>query len=613
MAEPWEVAASGGVDESSPPAKEPWEIAAGTSATPKSAGAGRGFVRPSPPEEKPGFLARAKKEILDVPATGKKLISDLSSTLSESFTPPKELTDEAPKGSQTPWEGLKTLAGGKGLGGVVEGVGAGVAGAAGAIGGGFAGAGRAAGGYLLGGESVDTALQAGADVAEAGKKLTAYEPKTPMGKYTTQVLGAPIAVAKTIGGAEGALYGRLAGNEEAGRAIGEAGGEGAASIAGLLKAKSMAKAADRGPARVLPQHDAAIKEAMDAGYKGMPEGQTMLSLAKEPELKNKITLENQKTSDRLMRKHGGFATDDVINADTIAAAEAPHNAVYQELRDIKGYHTIDKKVIDAVNDLSKKDRRIQQYSPEWQIDPELSRLQGTITKMKTAPPDVLLDMMKKLRSEARHDLSRKNMIGESQVDLAHARLKAASAIQDMMDRQLTQAAKRRPDISPDIIPRLQAAREALAKIADVERYTNLETGKVNASKILTDFKNGKKMSGELLTIAKAARSMKGNVVRSTEGMIPAAEIKMSDTARAGFSMGAAALKGHGAIKTAGVLGAMTGPVARKIAASDTYQKHFVKPSDRPTAKGKAQAATGALTMGAAQNTPWRPQDEGPDR
>lgn len=601
---PWEIptAESETLEE-----KAPWEIKMGA----REAGAGRGFV--NPPRVQPEGLG-LKERFIEQLGSLRGRRNRVLANLVEDVTPPKELTELNPKGSKTPLEGMQTALGGSGLGGLVEGgltaAGAAamqpVAGWAGVL---------SAGSALLHGKGPDEAAQSGADTVKSWQNMVP-QASTPMGKYASRVAGAipnaAISGAREVGGA----IGKVAGDENVGEAVGGAGAEAATSIMGpaaMLRARRIAANA---PPKTLPQAQAAIKEAMDAGYKAMPnsvEGatgaKTLTALAKKPELRSTITLDNQKVSDRLIRRHAGLEEDAPVNADTIAAAETPHNKVYEELRNIKGYFTIDQKLRDAIRDIQKKDENIQKYSPEWKLNNEISQLQGQVTSMKYAPPEVLLDMMKKWRQSARQDLVRKNTLSAEQLDVAHARLKIASAVQNMMDEQLTAAAKRRPDISPDIIPRLAAAREALAKIADLEKYTNLQTGRVNASAVKNDFTKGKIMSGDLLTIAKAAKTMP-DVIRSTEGLTPAAELSVSDAGRAAISAGARALSGHGGVKAAGVLGGLTGPIARKVAASEIYQQGLVKPNDTAPTKLKVPAT---LTLGAAANAPWREQDENTNR
>lgn len=603
---PWEIPTE--ETSQSEKSKSPWEIKMGA---PREAGAGRGFVNPPRVEsDGPGLSARFLKEALTTKARGKKIVDNLI----EDITPPKELTELSPKGSKTPLEGMQTVLGGSGLGGLVEGAVTAIGAAAIQPVAGLAGI-ASTGNALLHGKGLGESIEEGGQTVKDVQRMVP-EASTPMGKYASRAVGAiPNAVIGAIR-ETGASVGRVLGSENTGETIGGAGAEAAASLLGPRAARKAVREVAASPTKALPQAQAAIKEAMDVGYKAMPEAvegatgaKTLTALAKKPELKNRITLENQATSDKLIRRHAGLEDDAPVTADTIAAAEAPHNKVYEELRNIKGYFTIDKKLRDAVRDIQKKDEKIQSYSPEWKLNNEISQLQGQVTSMKYAPPEVLLDMIKKWRQSARQDLVRSKTLSAEQLDVAHARLKIASAVQNMMDEQLTAAAKRRPDISPDIIPRLTEARNALAKIADLEKYTNLETGKVNASAILRDYNRGKKMSGDLLTIAKAAKTMP-DVIRSTEGLTPAAELSVSDAGRAALGAGARALSGHTGAKTVGALAGLTGPVARRIAASDIYQQNLVKPNDaaRPNLKSAA-----ALTLGAAADAPWREQNENTDR
>jgi len=526
----------------------------------------------------------------------------------------------APGSSNPLTTGVKTALGG--LGGMGEAplaMGSGLASsAAGAVVGGVHG--LATGDASTG---VNTAL----NIAEHGT----YQPRTEMGRFTTNMLGVPTALAKEVGGAVGGSIGRVAGNENLGQTLGEAGGElaGAASGARKLPAAIKESFATK---KIIPmaQKDAATARTIDDGYGVMPtKGRDtwvqsgITSVAKEPKVKNTLILKNQENTNKLAKQDLKLEDSQHLDEATFVGQRAPHYAAYERLKNLDIKFKPDEELLAKVNGLSDKTLNIQESYPEFRASTDVSRAQNLVTK---SAPEVsaraTVELVKQLREDARHDLSRRE-ITSSEKNAAHAKMDVATALEDMMDRGIrnhirnleTTTLEPIPPGLKNMVQDLRTARKEIAKSHNVQEATNLETGNVDAAKLAALRAKGTPLTGNLKKIANA-RKVAPDVVRNTDGVVPSPEFSVGDIGMAAVG----GLLSHGPIGvvSGAAAAAAARPTARALVTSRGYQNRIVKPKNSTTREGLGANAIGgeaALSMGAAapQNTPWRKQDESSDR
>lgn len=582
------------------------------------------------PEKQPSFGERLGTEIKSIGTKAKDVMASLT-------RPPQAgeygstWHDEAKqyyaRGAATgpnnlnPATGLKTA--GTALAGMAEvplAMGSGLAAnAAGAVAGGTQAAFRMATSNDTPGQAIDTGMNTASKVAEAGT----YQPRTDMGKVAGGLLGAPQKLAAEVGGAIGGSIGRVAGNENLGETLGSATGELAPAVSGLRKLPE-AVSASLATKKQLPmgQADAAKAAIIDQGYAIMPTAgknsavnSGLTTVAKEPKVKNTITLKNQETTNALAKKDLGLEENQKLDEATLLGQRAPHYAKYEQLKNLDFKFKIDQKIIDRVNALGGKALNIQESFPEFRASVDTAQAQNLVTK--SAPevtPRATVELVKKLREDSRHDMSRRE-ITSSEKDAAGAKLDIANALEDLMDRGLKERARTHGDVSPALIQELRIARREIAKSHNVQESTNLETGNVDATKLAALRAKGTPLTGGLKTIA-IARRVAPDVVRNTDGVVPSPEFSIGDIGMG--ALGGMASHGPVGVLSGAAAAAAVRPAARALVTSRGYQNKMVKPTANTAREGlrlDSMRPETALSMGSAapQNTPWRKQDEGSDR
>lgn len=533
-------------------------------ASAKTAGAGRGLVNPPrvkpDPEPEPGILDRIGTEVGYAKEGAKKILSSLSPTPEQKEAENQRHLSQIAKFKANPPD----PAAAEGVGTTLKGVG-----------------------------------EAGLGMMTMGD----YQPKTSAGKVLTEAIGIPArAVGDAFKGA-GRSVGRILGNENAGEAVGEV-------LPAALPLKNMPalmrEARATRSVAPLTQRETARAETVDAGYGLMPNSNksktnsALSVLGKEENVKNTLTLKNQEVTNNIAKKELGLDDTHHLDEGTFVAQRAPYYQKYDAVKDMPFKIKVDQTLIDKVNSLGDKTLDIQASFPEYRGSPDTARAQNLVSKSSPViAPRATVELVKKLREDARHDLSRREL-SSSEKDAANAKIDIANALEDQLDRGLAAYVRtvKDPKVAATALQDLRTARREIAKSHNVQDATNLVTGDVDATKIGAMKDKGVPLSGGLETIARARKTAK-DVVRNTDGVTPKAEFSIGDMGMAagGALLGTAAAGPAGA---AGLAAAATRPAARALATSRGYQNRMVRPRGRVSQQDPDVVAPLAMSSALAQ-------------
>jgi hypothetical protein len=216
---------------------------------------------------------------------------------------------------------------------------------------------------------------------------------------------------------------------------------------------------------------------------------------------------NQEVTNGLAAKALGLPPDTPLNKsvfeDVRDRAGQAYKAVGQAVPVIWADGTYRQEISHIANTVV---QNAKQSFPNLLATPQIDRLVNELRQpgANVFSPEAGLALVKRLRFDANaHFQARDN---PETLALAVAERQAATAIDDLMDRQITGWGK------PDVIAQYRAARQQIAKSYDVEAATNPSTGDVNAQRIaaLTRLNRAgvarSQLTGELETIANAANA-----------------------------------------------------------------------------------------------------------
>jgi hypothetical protein len=457
---------------------------------------------------------------------------------------------------------------------------------------------------VLGGDA-DKSLQGAADTqAQVEDSLMSAQPKpSPTSEYVQKVAAVPMSMAKTVGKATGGSWGRVLGNEAAGETIGDVGPELAATAMGKPEVKRGA----------LTQKAGREAHIMDQGYQLPPNttpgraNSTISTVGKKDVIENHVILKNQENTNRIAKKELGIAESQPLDEGTFIAQRAKLGKPYEEVKKLPFSAKQDATLKKQLKAIQEPDRLIQKSFPGFKVANETAQDVGVADAAKIKPA-AAVELIKRLREDARHDLSRRE-ISSAEKTTAMNKIKIANHLEDFVDRSVGGYLKtvKNTGVSPTLIKDLRTARREIAKSHNIQEATNLETGDVNATAIGNLRDKGVPLTGGLKTIA-IARKVAPDVVKKTDGLRKANQFSYGD---AGWAGAGAVLGGlvHGAVSPATGLAAAGAaaarPLASHIATTKVYQKNFV----RPKGAVKGTDISRSLKMGAAEQTPWRKKED----
>ena len=571
----------------------PWEGATATEANPwdgptTDVPAPAKKVKPAPPP--PDISQRYAAEKANMGTNAKHLMSDLASDITAPGAPP------------TGFDPSKVMEGAvdSGIGMAGKAI-SGLAAAPGAVMGAIKG--------VLGGkpkEGDSSVFTPAADTqAQVEDSLMSAQPKpSPTSEYVQKVAAVPMSMAKTVGKATGGSWGRVLGDEAAGETIGDVAPELAATAMGKPEAKRAA----------LTHKEGREAHIMDQGYQLPPNAtpgranSTISTVGKKDVIENHVILKNQKNTNRLAKKELGIPESQPLDEGTVIAQRAKLGKPYEEVKKLPFSAKQDATLQKQLKAIQEPDRLIQESFPGFKVANETAQDVGVVADAAKIKPAAAVELIKRLREDARHDLSRRE-ISSAEKTTAMNKIKIADHLEDFVDRSVGGYLKtvKNTGVSPTLIKDLRTARREIAKSHNIQEATNLETGDVNATAIGNLRDKGVPLTGGLKTIA-IARKVAPDVVKKTDGLRRANQFSYGDAGWAGAGAVAGALA-HGAVSPATALGAAGAaaarPLASHIATTKAYQKNFV----RPKGAVKGTDISRSLKMGAAEQTPWRKKED----
>lgn len=570
-------------------------------------------VAPAPPE--PGFFSRVGTEFQGIKRRAGELMDSLSGPTPYTRTPEEAsafgkngphglvtyhqdpnspFKDELPPDAR--FRGIRTaLAPAIGAAEVPLSMATGAA-AAGL--GGLAGAGRAAYEYASNPDTtLSDSLSKGGETAQSAMGM-AYKPRTGFGRMATTALNAPLALASHITGGVGESVGRVLGNEAAGQTIGEA----APALAMSGKALSDLRGAytSAGARAPLTQAQQAVEAAKANGFLAGPGHASGLinSIVESvggKEITRKDIIKNQDLANAKARESMRLAPDEHLTREAFddfrSTAGDAYAAVKSDITPVK----MDNTYRTAISDLDQHLRAVQMQFPGLGKNPKIENLRSALLDEKTPKTaEGIMDTIKSLRSDAGTMLRSQDA---DNVAAGFAYRSAADALEKQLDRHFG------GKLSPSKMDDFRQARRDIAASHDLETATNLETGNVDPQVLGRLLARGRPLSGQLREVAQAALTLR-NTVRSADRIPQTGSIHAGDAATAGILSYLAHVP-----RAAAAL--LARPAAAGIASSRLYERTVGKLQGKPTGGVPLASPAAALSMDAAQNTPWREQQDEP--
>ena len=492
-------------------------------------------------------------------------------------------------------------------------------GAVGKAAGGLAGAGRAIGG-LLGlagspGETASESLEAGGQVARDTSEGMTYQPKTEEGKQISSLAALPMTAASEGLGYAGEKAGSLVGPKTAAamRTIGENLPEAAMDVIGLRGMRAASRAA--GPGK-LTQKQAAVTEAMDNGFVGLPSetrggaaNAVVESIGDAQRTRNLAIKKNVEHATNLVKKELGLPADAAIDGQTLSRLHGDANRAYDVVKNLPD--EIDPAAhptfVRDIRNLDEAFRSVKEYTPDLYNQGGLERIRASLESPQAQQhpgkwtPKAALEVSRYLRSSASRTLANRAATSDM-IDGALAAKKGASLLEQLVEDHLDAQGQ------GQLLRDFKKAREQHAKLYDVEEATNLTTGEVDPQVLRRKMEKGDPLSGELLKIARAADAMP-ETVRGVESVRGTQGPRFSDVSFEHAAIPAAgALAATGNLPAAGALAgaAAARPLARGLATSKVYQSRMARPKGKRSSQIPMKAA-GVLLPQKEES------DEGSDR
>lgn len=481
-------------------------------------------------------------------------------------------------------------------------------GALGRAAGGVAGAARAVGG-LLGmagppGEAASESLAAGGQTVKDVSDKVTYEPRTEEGKLISEMVAAPFNATSQALGDVGEMTGGLIGPKAAAamRTAGEAVPDTAMTLAGLASTTMASRGA---PKPKLNQKQAAVTEAMDAGFVGLPSetrggaaNAVVESIGDAQRTRNLAIKKNVEHATKLAKEELGLKPDDPIDGQMLSRLHGDANRAYDVVKNLPDQidPTAHPTFVRDIRNLDEAFRSVKEYTPDLYNQGGLERIRGSLESPQAQQhpgmwtPKAALEVSRYLRSSAARTLANRAATSDM-IDGALAAKKGASLLEQLVEDHLDSQGQ------GQLLRDFKKAREQHAKIYDVEEATNLTTGEVDPQVLRRKMEKGDPLSGKLLTIARAADAMP-ETVRGVESVRGTQGPRFSDVSFEHAAVPAAgALAATGNLPAAGALAgaAAARPMARSLATSRVYQNKMARPKGKRSSQIPMGAATPLLS------------------
>jgi len=392
-------------------------------------------------------------------------------------------------------------------------------------------------GALVSGDSVEDA----ANKVKSTQEAITYRPRTAVGQGLTELAGKPLELASKATGYIGGKIGKALGNEAAGESIGEVVPAIASTLMAGGSALKGARAVAESPTAPLTGKAKIAAESQKEGYvippKDLPGagvvGKTLNAFGGKERTQQTAAIRNQEVTNSLARKELGIEGDLTPEAFDKVRSEAGKS--YKAIQRIGSPFAADAKYINDVKAISHRTEGLAEEFKNIGKNPDVAKIQQDLYVSEIDPAHAV-ELTKILRKEGNSNVQSALRSADPKVRaLGDAQLKAAKAVEDLIDRNLKD--------QPELLKSFRDARKKIAQSYDVQRVTD-SAGNVDAVKLA---KKDAKMTGELKKITTFASNFKKSAMNASnyggeEGLT------VLDVAAAGGSLAA----GH-TLAAAGIL------------------------------------------------------------
>lgn len=402
-----------------------------------------------------------------------------------------------------------------------------------------------------------------------------------LGRQGLSAVGVPVSTESflpTSGRVENAIAGPAPNSDvAAGRAIGELVGP----AAGLKATKGVSLAVGRPIAGVGPTE--AAKAASDAGYALPPAmaskspgivSQALGAISGKLKLQQAASAANQENTNRLAAEALGLHGETPLTEEALDAVRKTGSKAYETVSKAVPEIAPDEAFRQTVAGLGNRLSEASKAFPGLVKNDEIENLSKTLYDAQEFSPQAGLDLVKHLRADATANI--KAFDKPAQQALGLAQRKAADAVDDLMERRISEAGK------PEIVHAYRDARQLIARSYDVQAATDAN-GDVSARIIAGLAKKGRPLSGELKDIASAGSAFPKATQRLSQ---VGGEEKIGI-----LDLGAAAAS-HGATLPL----SLGRPAARSAILSPTFQNMIMRPPVNALSDGRGAVNALALAL-----------------
>ena len=517
------------------------------------------------------------------------------------------------------------------------------------------------------GNAIDAGANTGAGIANsvqgAAGKVSGMIPQNQQAQNLATNVGGVMQDFKSKMGEGGAYAGEaLIGPEakEPMRAMGEAYADMAPTILvapSAIRAGAQMAATPKPPMAQIPS---ALTQMKKNGYAVPPQAinptvtnKIAATIANPDELLAEIQRKNAVVDERHAKADIGLTEDQFLNKRNVARVKAEAGRAYENLRKLDDVQlTVDDELRRAVMESDKASQTLKDNFPSYYHDSPLERLKAeTLDAKHGMSVGDLLDHVQNLRNDAKA-LFKKSDAGPAERKQAHAMRNVATAMEDWLERKVTEEyyvggeatavptpgnAVVRMGEAPTptkqgvltkvdnakrqkLIDDWRKARVTLAKVDNIEEAANLETGQIDPSKVSRIAKEGGKLTGGLEKIRQAhdaTKDLESSHLRASDSAVGTAVAKAvrgvgGVLASGSAGAGAGAAVGGPVGAAIGGAGGVVLPFATRKLMAGLLNKYMSSPSPSlleqirqidPKTAAKLTAASAAPT-----NTPLPPKD-----
>ena len=277
-----------------------------------------------------------------------------------------------------------------------------------------------------------------------------------------------------------------------------------APMVGMLAAPGAVSGARAVTAKVAPKISAskAFMKAHKLGYKVPPAlakptktQQFAEGVAGPVPTKQKASIENQKITNRLIKKEIDYPKDIPLSREGLDNVRTQAGEIYKQAKQF-GALKVDKTFNSQVNRIAQQGSALAKEFPQM-VKKDIVDMTQAFAGKKQISSEALVDVVKQLRADSNVGFRSQD---PNTLAMARAQGKMANALEGLMERNLK-------NISPDFVKTFNNARQRIAKTYTVENALKGEN--VDAVALGRQLDKGKPLSGAIKDVAEFGQHFKG--------------------------------------------------------------------------------------------------------